>query len=286
MEIRNPFLDAEFLTRPLLQQVTELVRRRHFRGISRGIDTSANMYFAPIKTAAMAARGEDSSRLYEIDRETLRLLMTLYASIESFKTSAPVLTLDERDESELLLRHCGPAASPRTASEKMLGVITLVDCEKSCDARLAPWGQVEDAKKHALAVRLLEEKLPYLATQSFEDILDLRTKLEEELLHFKDEVRKLSAQVATTIWDDRFQKDLETLVSENVRPTVNDLRRKLRLSRDKTIKTALANARSLKTGVTLGSTLFAGMPLYAALAFSLGIGLLDTFLDRYFEGRS
>jgi hypothetical protein len=141
-----------------------------------------------------------------------------------------------------------------------------------------PW------ERDTLASTVLDLYLPDFTLQSFDDILELRVKAKDELQGFRVGL----SQFAATLRDVPFN-DLPTaarsLAAKEVEPALEELKRKLRLSRDKFLLRVVQGFKSTQATIPLIATVFLGLPIWLGCLISAGATIGEAALTTYFEQR-
>jgi hypothetical protein len=126
--------------------------------------------------------------------------------------------------------------------------------------------------------------LPKLKLTSFDDVLEQKEKLGEELALFQNDLSKFSAEVKATPFDDSYKREIEQMIAKSINPAVDSIRAKLLGVRrgflGKLIKGAKAGT------VPIAATLFAGMPLPYVLALSAGVIAIEALWETKSERRN
>jgi hypothetical protein len=123
--------------------------------------------------------------------------------------------------------------------------------------------------------------LPNLNLMSFEDVLDLRTEMKDELIAFRHEIFAFTEHIKSEPWTPSFQKEVEYTANHRIESVVSDLRRKLESSQKDVIARAMKNVTP-KVLPVLGS-IWAGIPLMLVMAVTAGLVSIETALNYYFE---
>lgn len=124
--------------------------------------------------------------------------------------------------------------------------------------------------------------LPNLELMSFEDVLELRLVLGEELLAFRDEMFTLAESIKASLWDTEFQSQVDYIIEHRIKPAARDLQRKLRSSRQRTILRTL-KIGSAPTVLSILASIWAGMPTVLVMAVAAGLITIETALAYHFR---
>jgi hypothetical protein len=129
--------------------------------------------------------------------------------------------------------------------------------------------------------RVLKVHLPQFEMFSFDDVLEIKEKLHDELVRFRIEMGKFAAQVSATPFDQAYEREVQRMVAKDIEPAIADLEAK-RKSIDRKLFGKLI--RGAKAGaVPIAATLFAGMPLPFVLALSAGVISLEALWESRTE---
>lgn len=124
--------------------------------------------------------------------------------------------------------------------------------------------------------------LPDLELMSFEDVLELRFVLGEELHAFRDEMFTLAESIKASPWDAEFQGQVDYITEHRIKPAVRDLQRKLKYSRREVALRAL-QIGSTPTVLSILASIWAGMPAILVMAVAAGLITIDTALTYHFQ---
>jgi hypothetical protein len=143
-----------------------------------------------------------------------------------------------------------------------------------------------DSEKTAtLAMDILAAELPDLSFRSFEDVLEVRHRLRDDLGAFRVEMDSLAATLTAEPWTTDGQIAIDKLIRTKIRPAVVALDRKLATTRDTFLLTLVRNLKSPTSYVPLLATAFTNMPLAVAALASAGIFVADAAMETKRERR-
>lgn len=125
--------------------------------------------------------------------------------------------------------------------------------------------------------------LPNLEAMSFEDVLELRLALEEELTAFREQMTLLSERIRTGPWESSFISEIQHIAEHSVQPVVRKLQRKLETSRKEVILRAFKNIISAPTVLSVLGTIWAGLPPLLVMAVAASLVSVETALEYHFE---
>lgn len=123
--------------------------------------------------------------------------------------------------------------------------------------------------------------LPNLELMSFEDVLDLRATLRDELIAFRYEMSTLAEHIREEPWHPNFLNELEYTVKNRIKPAIDNLQRKLNASTKEVVLRALKTATPTVLPVYVG--IWAGMPPLLVMAIAAGLVSLETALEYHFK---
>lgn len=125
--------------------------------------------------------------------------------------------------------------------------------------------------------------LPNLELASFEDVLELRLALAEELIAFRERMTVLAEHIRKEIWEPGFDAEIERINRHDIQPIVRSLQLKLESSRNEVVLRVLKNMVSVPTGLSILATIWAGLPPLLIMAVTAGLVSVETTLGYYFE---
>lgn len=125
--------------------------------------------------------------------------------------------------------------------------------------------------------------LPNLELMSFEDVLELRLALGEELIAFREQMTVLAERVRDEFWEPSFATEIERIIKHDIPQIVRRLQQKLESSRNEVVLHVLKNLVSIPTGLSVLATVWAGLPPLLIMAVTAGLVSIETALGYYFE---
>lgn len=138
-----------------------------------------------------------------------------------------------------------------------------------------------DLSRELVARRVLEIHLPRFEMFSFDDVLETKEKLHDELMHFQAEMAKFAAQVSVTPFDQSYEREIQRVIAKDIEPAIADLEAKQKAIDRKFLSKLIRGARA--GAVPIVATLFAGMPLPFVLALSAGVITLEALWETRTE---
>jgi hypothetical protein len=140
------------------------------------------------------------------------------------------------------------------------------------------------AKTGYLAHRVLLEMLPSAGDAEIDDLLEVRSRLKDDLGAFRTAMSKLSGSIRSHPWSHEIEEEVDKIVETQVRPKVADLNKSLRMANLKLGKNLLHNLRNPTSYIPFTGTVLGHMePTLAALATAGVVGfrsLYDAYLER------
>ncbi|TRZ96559.1 MAG: hypothetical protein D4R82_00835 [Dehalococcoidia bacterium] len=124
--------------------------------------------------------------------------------------------------------------------------------------------------------------LPNLELMSFDDVMELRLALKDELAACRDEIFTLSELIKASPWDPAFQNQVECVIEHKIEPVAHNLQRKLRSSQQQAVLRALPIG-SASTVLSLLASIWAGMPPILVIAVAAGLISLEAALEYYWQ---
>jgi hypothetical protein len=139
------------------------------------------------------------------------------------------------------------------------------------------------AHEPLIAQEILNVYLPDLNNVSFEAILEARHKLKDVLAKFRIEVAALASSMKSTTLSNDTLREAYNIVRSTVVPAVEDLKSKLKSSRDKTIIRAFKNVTSPKSYLPFLGTILSDLSNVAAGFASIGFAAVGTAIESIAE---
>ena len=134
-------------------------------------------------------------------------------------------------------------------------------------------GYIDDIKQNLLAKKVLEINLSGIEGVSYSDILDFRDDNKKELKSFRIEMGKMSTSISSNPWTSEFDSELAQIVKSKIEPKVQDLENQTSEFKDNMI--VKYGKKAIPVAITLGATVYAGVPLSLAV---VGTTLFDKFV--------
>jgi hypothetical protein len=125
--------------------------------------------------------------------------------------------------------------------------------------------------------------LPNLEVMSFEDVLELRLALEEELTGFREQMTLLAERIRAEPWEPNFVTEIERITKQDIQPAVQKLQRKLESSQSEVVLRALKKVVSAPTALSMLATIWVGFPPLLVMAVAAGLVSIETALEHYFD---
>lgn len=128
-----------------------------------------------------------------------------------------------------------------------------------------PPSQRSRVHRDSLATKVLTRRLPSVRTRSFEQVLELRETMRDNLLRFRAEMGALSSETAEGPTTPEFHAHLERVLEERVDPAILELRAQMHDLGART-HTDVLRAAATTGGAVLGLSFISGLPAAAQLA--------------------
>lgn len=106
---------------------------------------------------------------------------------------------------------------------------------------------------------------------SFEDILELRAQLRDELLGFRQVVADMHEELLDRYDPFYIVANAQNFVDKKITPPLAELNAKVRLAKRGILKKMFDEARDPRAYAPLVGTLFGGLPLHVTTMMSLGL---------------
>lgn len=121
--------------------------------------------------------------------------------------------------------------------------------------------------------------LPSVDMLSFEDILDLKLKLKDELDQFSDAVKNIERKYRNETIDDLQAIDYETIFKLDIQQPYNDLQNKIKSLNGRTFLSFIDKAKDIKSYTPILGSVFASIPLKYMFLLSLGVISAETYME-------
>ena len=126
-------------------------------------------------------------------------------------------------------------------------------------------------------VRWVHFNLPKFEFENYEQVLEARHKLSEQLSQFRNAMASLAAEIDESPFDSLFLKKIENILASETRPAVQSINLEIQRSRDTFIIKCLRNAQT--GSIPIVALIFAGLPPSAVIALSAGLMSIETALE-------
>lgn len=128
-----------------------------------------------------------------------------------------------------------------------------------------------------LVKKAIHLALPSVEMLSFEDILELKFRLKDELKEFTDTINYIEIQYKGLDMDKFTESEFEALFQKEIGKPYRELQQKIKSLRGKTFSTFIEKAKDVESYVPMIGFVIANIPLKLALMFSLGIISWETY---------
>ncbi len=123
--------------------------------------------------------------------------------------------------------------------------------------------------------------LPDFEMSSFDDVLEIRNALKDELVAFRHEIFSLGEFIKVSTWSEEFLPQINYIKEHKIEPVINDLQNKLKNNKRRIVRDALKMSTS--SGLSLVAGIWSGMPIILVMAVAAGLITLGTALQYHFE---
>lgn len=148
--------------------------------------------------------------------------------------------------------------------------IFLRDSSKDLEKRV---GIAEKLKAKLLLKSVFDQHLPSFELKSYEDVLEARYRLNDELIQIRKAIADVAAQVKVNPL-----ADTEKFIAEGTQQidsTVNDLKRKIRTSRNRFFRKAIQESMVSALAITASAT--TGIPIPLLFALNSAKNIVDEY---------
>lgn len=125
----------------------------------------------------------------------------------------------------------------------------------------------------------LKLRLPNPDLLSFDDILELKLKLKDELALFYQTINSIEVKNKELFNADIKNSEYESIFFSEIQKPLNDLESKMKNLNSKTFRRFIDKMKNPKTYVPLIGTVVASLPMHYALLSSLGMTTGMTYLE-------
>ncbi len=139
--------------------------------------------------------------------------------------------------------------------------------------------------KKSLAFDALKIRLPNPDLLGFEDILELKLRLKDELTLFYQTINSIEVKNKRLFSSDLSDKEYESIFFNEIQKPLGDLENKMKNLTSKTFRKFIEKMQNPKTYVPLIGTVIASMPIHYALLTSLGMTTGMSYLEYQEEKR-
>lgn len=121
--------------------------------------------------------------------------------------------------------------------------------------------------------------LPSVEMLSFEDILELKYKLKDELEHFSDVINFIENKYKNAPIGVIQSIDYNIIFKQEIQKPYTDLQQKIKSLNRSTFLSFIDKAKNIKTYIPIIGSFVASVPLKYSLLFSLGLISLETYME-------
>lgn len=130
-----------------------------------------------------------------------------------------------------------------------------------------------------LAIEAIKVALPDVSSFSIEDILEMRFKLNDELLSFRDEMNRMQLELLSDLDLKFIHMHTNEVVNARIKPSIDELKRKLTNSKINVSQKLINELKDPKSYTPLLGTVFNQIPFHLATLMSAGIIGISSALD-------
>ncbi|MEM8583895.1 MAG: hypothetical protein AAGF87_06485, partial [Bacteroidota bacterium] len=128
---------------------------------------------------------------------------------------------------------------------------TQRNAENMVDAKL-----MNEFKKSSFALNVMDLILPDITTTKVEEVLNVRAKLKNELIPFREYMATLSWEIENNIIGIEYQQEIQKIIDKKIVPSIRDLENKIKSTKEKSVKNVFAKIKDPKTYVPLVGSIF------------------------------
>jgi hypothetical protein len=164
---------------------------------------------------------------------------------------------------------------PVSGDSRFHSLLSFIQNRVQEDIRAATAPTKEAAKSDLLAMEIMNQYLPDFELRSYDDVLEARERLKDELLAFRAYVSDLSGEITEEPYSEEFKKEVARKSDLTVGRAVQDIEKKVKGASNNFL---ISLAKSIVTAspVAFLTTLYPSIP--SIVTWAVGAGLL-TGLD-------
>lgn len=121
--------------------------------------------------------------------------------------------------------------------------------------------------------------LPSVDMLNFEDILELKFKLKDELEQFSDVIKTIELKYKNETIDTLQTIDYESIFRLEIQRPYNDLQQKIKSLNGRTFLSFIDRAKDIKSYTPVLGSIFASLPIKYMLLLSLGLISAETYIE-------
>ncbi len=138
----------------------------------------------------------------------------------------------------------------------------------------------------SFAIDAIKLKLPNPSLMSFEDILELKLKLKDQLEEFSFTINTIELKCKTLFGSDYITElEYKNIFYNEIKKPINELELKIKNLKSKTFREFVSNLKNPKSYSPLIGTVYASLPLKYTLLTSFGLIALQTYQQYREEHR-
>ena len=135
-------------------------------------------------------------------------------------------------------------------------------------------------KKDIFTLNVICESLPTLSDLDSKKILKMKRKIKNELDYFRTEMDKYCIEILHHPYSQKFNEEIQEMIRAKINPVIFRLKREIETTKDSFILNMIRKIPSIQTWTSLGFSIFAGLPIWAALGIASGAVYITSLAEH------
>jgi hypothetical protein len=178
-------------------------------------------------------------------------------------------------------RYClVPFCDDRIHWDALRSRIESIQGNGAVKAVLSKYGYMKDVSTSLLAQIAISETVPSFENVPLETVIEFRDSRAEELERFRDEMRRLTAEMEAEPWDEDMHRHVQDAIDLKVKPALRAVEDEINNCKDKFWSSATQQIAKVGPLPMIGA-MYAGVPPHVAVALGGAVAALGVILETW-----